>query len=208
MTVTIGLILAAWSITGTSGELDDDAKGVTSVLKYQNYIGYEGIATLGSNGFTNGPTPPVGDYVTTHCRYIIAQDTTVGHYFLRYPIHLPHGAVITRVSLYVADFNPTGVIWASLRTRQWNSNNEPTSLGFTLTDNTSSNDKQVNINNLNIQIDNRNKVYWVDVSPENSSDPGQLCVYGIQVTYDCTDCVLFADGFESDTVNAWSSSVD
>ena len=39
---------------------------------------------------------------------------------------------------------------------------------------------------LNVVIDNQTSEYWIDVSPVNSASPGQLCVYGIQVTYAST----------------------
>ena len=150
---------------------------------YYNLLGYEGIGTLGSNLADHGQTPAVGDYVTTHCRYINVQNTTLGQYYLRYPLHLPNGANISKVSLFVADFNSSGVLWAYLRSRSWNSRNTGTSLGFALTDNTTDSDKTINITGLNVDVNNQTTEYWIDVSPTNGTDPGQLCVYGIQVTY-------------------------
>lgn len=147
-------------------------------------FGYEGIGTLGSVGFTAGPTPPVGDYVTTHCRYIDVQNTTLGHYYLRYPLHLPNGANITSISLHVADFNPTGVMWVYLRSRNWNSRDAGTTLSLTLTDNTTNNDRTITMTpSGGVNVNNQTTEYWIDVSPQNSASPGQLCVYGIQVTY-------------------------
>jgi hypothetical protein len=203
--LAVGLWLAGATVAAP-GDGPGGGDGVAAAVQYENFIGYEGIGTLGSNGFTAGPTPAIGDYVTTHCRYINVQDTVVGHYFLRYPIHVPTGAVITGVTLFVADFNPSGVIWAYLRTRPWNSRDAGTTLGLTLTDNTTSSDKQVNMGTLDVEVDNSTNVYWVDVSPENSSNPGELCVYGIHVTYDCTGCgFLFGDGFESGDTSGWDS---
>lgn len=155
---------------------------VTEADEY-NLLGYEGIGTLGSGGFVAGATPPVGDYVTNHCRYIDVQNTTLGHYYLRYALDLPDGATITSVQLFVADFNSTGVMWAYLRSRPWNSRDAGTTQAFTLTDNSSDNDKLISMNSLSITVNNDTTEYWIDVSTENSSDPGELCVYGIQVTY-------------------------
>jgi hypothetical protein len=171
-------------VLSTSGSAMGSASAAMALTRYYNLLGYEGIGTLGSGLTTHGPTPPVGDYVTTHCRYINVQNTTVGHYYLRYPLDLPNGANITKVSLFIADFNPTGVMWAYLRSRQWNSRDAGTTLGFALTDNTSENDKSISIEPSSpINVDSRTTEYWIDVSPQNSADPGQLCVYGIQVTY-------------------------
>jgi hypothetical protein len=150
---------------------------------YYNLLGYEGIGTLGSGLTSHGPTPPVADYVTTHCRYINVPNTTVGQYYLRYPLDLPNGANITKVSLYIADFHATGSMWAYLRSRKWNSRQSGTTLSFTLSEIPNPNDKTINMNNLNIDVDNATTEYWIDVSPQNSASPGQLCVYGIQVTY-------------------------
>jgi hypothetical protein len=158
-------------------------QGTTVLTGFYNLLGYEGIGTLGSYGFTAGQTPPVGDYVTTHCRYIDVQNTDVGNYYLRYPLHLPNGATITGVSLFVADFNPAGNIWAYLRSRPWNSRNAGTTLDFVFTDNATDNDKSINMGTLNVAVDNETTEYWIDVSPQNSMSPGQLCVYGIQVIY-------------------------
>ena len=148
---------------------------------YYNLFGHEGIGTRGGVG----TIPPVGDFGTTHCRYIDVPNTAPGDYFLRYPLHLPTGVTITKVSFFVADFNPAGVLWFWLRSRPWNSRDAGTvaTNGFALSDNSSENDKTVNMDGLNVTVDNKTTQYWIDVSPKNSAEPGQLCVYGIQVTY-------------------------
>lgn len=184
--LVLGLIVAAVLIRPAGVSTVEAVSGdqaASALTGYYNLIGYEGIGTLGSAGFTAGQTPPVGDYVTTHCRYIDVQNTTLGHYYLRYPLHLPNGATITKVALYVADFNPTGVMWVYLRSRPWNSRDAGTTLDLTLTDNATNNDKSIDMGTTNVTVDNETTEYWIDVSPQNSSDPGQLCVYGIQVTY-------------------------
>jgi len=181
--LTLTLLALLIVVLGTGGSVQGAPVAASALTGYYNLLGYEGIGTLGHVGFTSGGTPPVGDYVTTHCRYINVQNTIVGHYYLRYPLHLPNGANITKVSLFVADFNPTGVLWAYLRSRPWNSREWGTTLGFTLTDDTTNNDKTINITGLNVDVNNQTTEYWIDVSPTNGTDPGQLCVYGIQVTY-------------------------
>lgn len=210
ITRAVGLVVAGWLLVVPFVSAEGAPVGIKAELlplQHENLLGYEGIPTVGSSGFVFGPAPPVGDFVTTHCRYINVQNTSLADYFLRYPLHPPDGARLVYVSLYVADFNPTGVLWAYLRTRPWNSRSEGTTLGFTLTDNVTSSDKQISLGALDITVDNQSNAYWIDVSPLNDSHPGELCVYGIQVTYDCSDCPLFRDGFESGGVRAWSSAV-
>lgn len=156
---------------------------VTALTGYYNIMGYDGIATLGATGFTNGSPPPVADYVTTHCRYINLQNTTVGHYYLRYPLHLPNGSNITKVSMRIADFYTGGSMFAYLRERPWNSRNAGTTIGFALTPVGNAKDHLIHMSNLNIDVNNATTQYWLDLSPQNSTSPGQLCVYSIQVTY-------------------------
>lgn len=148
-----------------------------------NLLGYEGIGTLGSGGFTAGPTPVVADYVNTHCRYIDVQNTTVGHYYLRYSLDLPNWATITSVKVFLADFNPSGSMWIYLRSRPWNSRSNGTTERFTLSPTAAPGDTQIEMNAVGLTVNNQTTEYWIDVSPQNSSLPGQLCVYGIQVTY-------------------------
>lgn len=179
----VPLFLLLFGALNVSSSAPSAPAAASALTGYYNLLGYEGIGTLGANLTSHGGTPPVGDYVTTHCRYIDVQNTTLAYYYLRYPLHLPNGANITQVSAFVADFNPTGVLWIYLRSRPWNSRDSGDTLGFTLTDNTSNNDKTVNITGLNVNVDNQTTEYWIDVSPQNSADPSQLCVYGIQVTY-------------------------
>ena len=179
----ISLIALLALVLSASGPALASPAAASALTGYYNLLGYEGIGTLGAGGFTAGPTPPVGDYVTTHCRYINVQNTTVGHYYLRYPLPLPNGATITKVSLFVADFNSVGVLYAYLRSRPWNSRNAGTTVSFTLSDNTTNNDKTISMSSLTVAVNNQTTEYWIDVSPQNSADPGQLCVYGIQVTY-------------------------
>jgi hypothetical protein len=150
---------------------------------YYNLMGFEGVGTNGSDLQPFGPTPPLGDYATTHCRYIKVPDMNPGDYYLRYPLHLPDGAIITTVKLYVADFNVNGILLAFLRSRPWNSRGEGTLISGTFTDDDSESDKTISMVGLDTVINNRTTSYWIDVTPTNRAEPGQLCVYGIQVTY-------------------------
>ena len=170
--IAVGLAAAAMLIGEGAAQADS-----------YNLMGFEGIPTLGAPAYTLGPPPPVGDYVTTHCRYIDVVNTTLGHYYLRYFLDLPDGAVITGISIRLADYNPSGVMWVYLRSRPWNSRNVGTTVDFTLSDNSGNEDKVINMGTMNVTVNNSTTEYWIDVSPQNSASPGQLCVYGIHVTY-------------------------
>ena len=148
-----------------------------------NLLGYEGIGTLGSSGSTSGPPPVVADWVTTHCRYIDVQNTVVGHYYLRYPLDLPDGATVTDLRFYLADFNDNGSVYLTLRSRPWNSRDIGTTETFLVSPVGAPGDIQMDSIPLGITINNQTTEYWIDVSPQNNDFPGQLCVYGIQVTY-------------------------
>lgn len=148
-----------------------------------NLMGYEGVPTLGHVGFTLGPPPPVGDYVTTHCRYIDVINTDVGHYYLRYFLNLPDGATITQIRFKIADFNPSGVMYLQLRKRPWNSRDPGEVVRWTLSDDATNSDKTITISDINETVNNATTEYWIDMSPQNSTSPGQLCVYGIHVVY-------------------------
>jgi hypothetical protein len=171
-------------VFSTGGPALGSSQAASSLTAYYNLLGYEGIGTLGSGLTSHGTAPPVGDYVTSHCRYIDVQNTAIWDYYLRYPLHLPNGANMTKISLFVADFNPAGVMYAWLNSRPWNSRSPGTTLGLAFTDNTTNGDKTITMNlTPPVNVNNQTTEYWIDVSPHNSNDPAQLCVYGIQVTY-------------------------
>jgi hypothetical protein len=171
-------------VFSTGGPALGSSPAASSLTGYYNLLGYEGIGTLGSYFTSHGTAPPVGDYVTSHCRYIDVQNTDFGQYYLRYPLHLPNGANITHISLFVADFNPAGWMVAWLRSRPWNSRDPGVTLNSAQTDNATNNDKTMTMNlTPPVNVNNQTTEYWIDVSPQNSNDPAQLCVYGIQVTY-------------------------
>jgi len=57
--------------------------------------------------------------------------------------------------------------------------------------------------NLDLDVDNTNRTYWIDVAPAAAGIAGELCVYSVHVVYSLQ---IFADGFESGDTSAWSSS--
>lgn len=191
--ISVLALLLVVLITSTSAWGAPAAAGV--MTGYYTLWGYEGIGTVG--GAVGGPspaqTPPIADYGSTHCRYIDLSPITLGYYYLRYPLHLPNGANITQVSLFVADFASTGNLYVSLRSRPWNSRigNDPT---LASTSSTANGDQTLNMTGLNVNVDNQLKQYWVDVAPDNSvvpyADHGSLCVYGVQVTYTIDGALL------------------
>ncbi len=160
-----------------------NTSAATMMTNYYTILGTEGIGTQGQHISTHGPAPSVGDYATTRCRYINVPNTQLGDYKLIYPLHLPNGANVTKVSFHVADFNSSGSLWMNLYSKNWNSRDYGDMKSFTLTPVGNVGDTTVTISNLNWNIDNNNKVYWIDISPQNSADPGQLCVYSIKVEY-------------------------
>lgn len=174
------MLILTFSIANLSHGAPTEASVLTG---YYNLLGYEGVGTLGVGLQTFGRTPPVGDYVSTHCRYIDVPNTVPEEYYLRYPLHLPNHATITQVDLHVADFNPSGVMLAGLYSRPWNSRNLGTPIGLTNTTGQPASDMTITISDLAVAVNNQTTSYWIDVSPANSASPGQLCVYSIQVTY-------------------------
>jgi hypothetical protein len=163
-----------------------------SVLtRYYTMMGFEGISTWGNHLGSNGPRPPVSDYATTQCQYINVPNTTVGDYYIRFPIRLPDGATMTKVSMRIADFHSGGSMFAYLRSRNWNSRDFGDTLGLALTSpGGTGSDELIHIDGLNVAIDNSAKSYWLDLSPQNSADPGQLCVYSVQIVYDIDGTML------------------
>lgn len=184
LVVAAAIALAAVLTTGR-------ARAGSIFTQQLTLMGYEGIATVGSNLTSHATRPPAGDYATTHCQYVDVQNTTVGQYYLRYPLHLPDGVTLTQVDLFVADFNPSGVMWIYLRSRPWDSREAGDTLGFTLTDDVTNNDRLITMTpSGGVEIDNATTQYWIDISPVNGTDPGQLCVYSLQVSYTVNGVLL------------------
>ena len=151
---------------------------------YYNMMGFEGVSTWGTHLGANGPRPPVNDYGTTHCQYINVPLTTVGDYYMRFALKLPNGANINKVSMRIADYYSGGSMWVYLRSRPWNSRDFGDTLGFALTPvGGSGADQVIHMENLDIDVNNATTQYWIDMSPQNSANPGQLCVYSLQVQY-------------------------
>ena len=162
----------------------DAASAESNVLTgYYNLMGYEGVATIGENKANYGPTPPVGDYVTTHCRYIDVAPLYLREYYLRYFLHLPDGATLTQIDAHVADFADIGSLGVELVSRPWNSRDAGMVLGGVSTESGVPGDTTLTIPNLSVSIDNQTTQYWLNVYFNQQEVPGQLCVYGIQVTY-------------------------
>jgi len=168
----LGIIMAIVLIGSAELEADD-----------YNLLGFEGIGTLGSTTVDNGPPPVVGDWVTTHCRYIDVPNTLVGEYYLRYPLDLPDGATITSIRFYLADFNNPGSLFLYLHSRPWNSRDGGTLEAIKVSPAADVGDYQIDMDPVDVTINNQTTEYWISVSPTNNDFPGQLCVYGIQVTY-------------------------
>ena len=151
---------------------------------YYNMMGFEGIATYGNELGSNGPRPPVNDYATTHCQYINVPNTGINDYYLRFPIRVPNGANINKVSMRIADFHAGGAAYAYLRSRNWNSRDFGVTLGTAATPvGGTDGDRLITMDPLDIDVNNATTSYWLDISPQNSADPGQLCIYSIQVEY-------------------------
>jgi hypothetical protein len=152
---------------------------------YYTMMGHEGIGIIGDlGGTTHGATPPVGDYVTTSCRYINVANAAYRQYFLRYPLHLPNGVTITKISLFVADFNAAGTMYVHFMSRPWNSRTDADFTGSIGTSAGAAGDQVISRTlTTDVVVNNKTTQYWVDVMPTNSADPGQMCVYSLQVTY-------------------------
>lgn len=148
---------------------------------YYNLMSFEGIPVAGDFG----TAPPVGDYTSTNCRFINVQNTQMGDYYLQYPLHLPNGVTISAISLHVADFNNNYSLYAYLKSRLWNSREAGTiiSWAYTYLGVTGDTTIDMDTNSLGVKVNNDNYEYWIQVATRNGTDPGQLCVYGIQVTY-------------------------
>ena len=178
----ISLIAMLALVLTTGGHALASPSAASALTLYYNLMSYEGIGTVGHNQF--GVAPSVGDAGDYHCRYINITPTAIGDYYLRYPLHLPNGATITKVSVFVADNNDTGVLWAYLRSRPWQSNSSGTTKGIGVTGNHMG-DSTLDMTPLSVVVNNQTSEYEVDVTPANNNGnpPDQLCVYGLQVTY-------------------------
>jgi len=206
--VASGLLLAfclcAPVVGGSNNGTPTIPQEATNVTHYLNLMGYEGIPTLGNQHFTNGPPPPVSDWVSTHCRYIDIFSPTMGDYYLRYPLHLPDGAMIRSIGFKVADFSFTGDFIIYLRSRPWNSRAQGDIEEQTSSSNLIQSDQLFFMTNIDLEVNNTTTSYWIDVTPAGPVIQEDMCVYGINVAY---TPFIFTDGFESGNTTAWSGAV-
>ena len=103
----------------------------------------------------------------------------------------------------MADFAVTGQIWVYLRSRPWNSRAGGDLDGLVVSSPATQSDQVPHMPNLDLEVDNTNRSYWIDVASAAADAAGELCVYSIHVVYIPR---LFADGFESGDTGDWSSA--
>ena len=127
-------------------------------------MGYEGIATIGETLASFGGIPPVGDYVTTHCRYIDVIPLALRESYLRYILHLPDGATLTQIDAHIADFADVGSMGIDLRSRPLNSRQAGTVLGSVSTPAGAPGDTTLTIPGLDVAVENRTTQYWIKVA--------------------------------------------
>jgi len=179
----ISLIALSALVLSASGPALVSPAAASALTGYYNLFGHEGIGTVGAS-LVAGQTPPVGDYVPNGCRYINVPNATYGQYYLRYPLHLPNGVTITTVSAFVADFNLTGTMYVHMMSRPWNSRQAGTDFAGSIgTSSGAGGDQTISRTGITTVVNNETTEYWIDVLPVNSANPGEMCVYGIQVTY-------------------------
>jgi hypothetical protein len=115
-------------------------------------------------------------------------------YFLLYPVHLPQGVTITKISAFIADFSASTAIYAHFMRKPWNSVAAPTDDALFNSTGSASN-TVYNSDPLSYKVNNQNTQYWIEMHPANSADPGQLCVYSIQITYTSEGALLPMIGY-------------
>lgn len=188
MLLCTAIILLGITFYSVSAKHEIDNRTLDAPLKagiftgYYNILGHEGIPINGDNG----TPPPVGDYESTHCRYIDVANTYMEEYFLIYTLNLPNGVTITEVALHIADYSTNTFLKATLFKREWDTRASGTQIAYAISSIGSTGDTTINMptgGELVEVVDNLNYEYWISITPTNSEYPGQLCVYGIQVTY-------------------------
>jgi hypothetical protein len=179
----LSMIAMVTIVLSTSGHALASPSSAAAFTGYYNIFGHEGIGTIGSALATHGQAPAVGDYNTTYCRYINVANTTWGQYWLIYPLHLPDGVTITKVSALIADFNATGNAYLHMVSRPILSRQSGSDFAGSIATTGSTNDELISRTGISVVVDNKTTQYWIEITPVNSADPGQLCVYAIQVTY-------------------------
>jgi hypothetical protein len=181
-------------VLSTSGHAQASKLSDSILTGYYTILGHEGIGVRG--GSTSPGTPPsVGDYGidSTMCRYIDVANTSWGQYWLLYPLHLPNGVTITTVKAFVADYNTNsgGTLFVHMVSRPWNSRSSGTDFGGSIgTSAGAAGDQTITRSGLSTVVNNQTTSYWIEMTPVNSSNPGQLCVYSVQVTYTYSGALL------------------
>jgi hypothetical protein len=179
MTIIILLVL----LTGTGGQ----ARASTSaaaINRYYTILGAEGIPSVGQGLTTHGARPPLGDYSSTRCLYVNVANAGINDYYVYYPLHLPDGATITAVRAYIADFSSATNAAVYMYKRDWNSTDHGTTFAATLsTDSTTGANQLLVRTGISEVVNNNTTQYFLEFSPNNSADPGQLCIYSLKVTY-------------------------
>ena len=178
--------LLAVAVLTLGGNLSSHSKASATpdlMTGHFTLMGYEGIGTIGENLASFGRVPPVGDYVTTHCRYIDVTPLSLRESYLRYILHLPDGATLHQIDVHIADFAAVGSMGIELRSRPWNSRQAGTVLDSISTPSGAPGDLTLTISDLAVAVDNRTTQYWIDIYFNQQTIPGQLCVYAIRATY-------------------------
>lgn len=177
-------------VLSTGGRAQAAPASVSIFTGYYTIFGHEGIGTIGSALASHGTAPAVGDYNTTHCRYIDVANTTWGQYYLVYPLHLPNGVTITEVSAYIADYNASGAAYLHMVSRPWNSTANGSDFAGSIGTSGSSSNELISRTGISTVVNNATTQYWIEITPINSADPGQLCVYSMRVTYTYNGALL------------------
>jgi hypothetical protein len=195
LSILLTVIACLAIVFSTGGQARASSSSAAAFTYYYTIWGHEGIPTIGDYGSTtHGPTPSVGDYSTTHCRYINVPSTHSNDYFLLYPVHLPQGVTITKVSAFIADFSASTALYVHFMRKPWNSVAAPTDDALFNSTGSASN-TVYNSDPLSYKVNNQNTQYWIEMHPANSADPGQLCVYSIQITYTSEGALLPMVGY-------------
>jgi hypothetical protein len=181
--------LTLWVIVGllfsATGFFQGECWGATG---YLNLIGTRGIPTLGSASSVPYTNPTAGDNWSSIFRYLVPTDssgTPEGKYLLRYPINLPHGAVITSAAAFVGlSASDSGVnIKAFLRSKPWNVSGNVTQHGSADAGGINGQHTLTITPGSGLQVNNQTTLYWVDVNIYNYIIPHFHGVFGVQVTY-------------------------
>jgi hypothetical protein len=191
LSIFLTLIACLAIAFSTGGQARASSSSAAAFTYYLTIWGHEGIGTVGSGLTTHGAAPSVGDYASTHCRYINVATTGWGDYYLNYPIHVPNGVTITAIKAYIADFSVAGNAYVHMVKRTWNSAGAGSDFTPSIgTNSTTGANQLVSTGAISEVVNNQTTQYWIEITPVNTGDPGQLCVYSLQVTYTSPGALL------------------